>query len=175
MATTAPQRISDVRCGRHRESRARSFWSIQRGRPFGEQGSILCGQSRVQGRDPPVFSAGSTGKSQTTHLVSGTGAALTRPQVFHRQKCALFLHKNLTAVPGPVATSSIQSLGQGFRAVGWDTCEAHRALPWVRSTGCGQSVEHSVLAAIPSWALRGEKPRSSRSRPGRAGITPPGF
>ena len=31
------------------------------------------------------------------------------------------------------------------------------------------------MAAIPSWALRGEKPRSSRSRPGRAGITPPGF
>ena len=27
----------------------------QRGRPFGEQGSTLCGQSRVQGRDPPGF------------------------------------------------------------------------------------------------------------------------
>jgi len=30
-------------------------------------------------------------------------------------------------------------------------------------------------SAIPSWALRGEISQSSRSRPGRAGITPPGF
>ena len=42
-------------------------------------------------------------------------------------------------------------------------------------TGCGPRKCHSVLAAIPSWALRGEKTRSSRSRPGRAGITPPDF
>ncbi len=48
------------------ERDAQSFWSIQRGRPFGEPGSILCGQTRVQGRDPPVFSAGITGKSLIT-------------------------------------------------------------------------------------------------------------
>ena len=39
----------------HRESNAQSLRSIQRGRPFGEQGSILGGRSRVQGRDPPGF------------------------------------------------------------------------------------------------------------------------
>ena len=41
--------------------------SIRHGRPFGELGSILCGQTRVLGRDPPVFSAGSTGKSLITY------------------------------------------------------------------------------------------------------------
>ena len=41
--------------------------TVQHGRPFGEQGSILCGQTRVQGRDPPVFLAGSTGKSLITY------------------------------------------------------------------------------------------------------------
>ncbi len=40
---------------------------VRHGRPFGELGSILCGQTRVQGRDPPVFSAGSTGKSLITY------------------------------------------------------------------------------------------------------------
>ena len=54
-------------------------------------------------------------------------------------------------------------------------CEARPAPQWVRSSGCGRRKRHSALAAIPSWALRGEKPRSSRSRPGRTGITPPGF
>lgn len=48
------------------ERDAQSFWSIHRGRPFGELGSILCGLSRVQGRDPPVFSARITGKSLNT-------------------------------------------------------------------------------------------------------------
>lgn len=48
------------------ERHAQSFWSIHRGRPFGELGSILGGQSRVQGRDPPVFSARITGKSLIT-------------------------------------------------------------------------------------------------------------
>ena len=48
------------------ERDAQSLRSVQRGRPFGELGSILCGQSRVQERDPPAFSAGKTGKSLNT-------------------------------------------------------------------------------------------------------------
>ena len=40
---------------------------VRHGRPFGELGSILRGQSRVQGRDPPVFSARITGKSLITY------------------------------------------------------------------------------------------------------------
>ena len=40
---------------------------VRHERPFGEQGSILCGQTRVQGQDPPVFSARSTGKSLITY------------------------------------------------------------------------------------------------------------
>ena len=39
---------------------------VRHGRSFGELGSILCGHSWVLGRDPPVFSAGSTGKSLNT-------------------------------------------------------------------------------------------------------------
>ena len=49
------------------ERDAQSLRSVQRGRPFGELGSILCGQSRVQERDPPAFSAGKTGKSLNTY------------------------------------------------------------------------------------------------------------
>ena len=52
------RRLGDVPCGRHRESNAQSLWQVQRGRPFGEQGSILCGWFRVQGRDPPGFWGG---------------------------------------------------------------------------------------------------------------------
>ncbi len=55
-----------------------------------------------------------------------------------------------------------QSVGQGFRALGW-------------VTGCGRRAETPRLTALPSQALRGEETQSSRSRPGRTGITPPGF
>ena len=43
------------------------YRTVRHGRPFGEQCSILFAQSRVQGRDPPVFSAGNTGKSLITY------------------------------------------------------------------------------------------------------------
>ena len=62
--------------------------TVRHGRPFGELGSILCGHSRVQGRDPPVFSAGSTGKSLITyssirHHEAGCKAlAAIAPKVF---------------------------------------------------------------------------------------------
>ena len=53
--------------------------------------------------------------------------------------------------------------------------ETHRALPGGGYCRLQSGDESTLLAAIPSWALRGEISRSSRSRPGRAGITPPGF
>ena len=154
--------------------------SVRHGRQFGEQGSILCGRSRVQERDPPVFSARNPGKSLTTQSSIShrgrrrKGLAGTASKVL--ASCCLFLTKNLSAVPAPESSTSFcQSVGQGFR-LDW---VAVRSAPYASVgkgfTGCGQSVGHSAVAAIPSWALRGEKPRSSRSRPGRTGITPPGF
>ena len=40
--------------------------------------------------------------------------------------------------------------------------ETHLALRWVEIAGCGRRGKSTLHAAIPSWALRGEKPRSSR-------------
>ena len=93
-----------------------------------------------------------------------------------RLKCSQKLPKILSAVLGPAVVHLLDSVrGAGVPPGIGLPCEAHRALPWVGVTGCQGVMKHHALAAIPSWALRGEKPRSSRSRPGRAGITPPGF
>ena len=144
--------------------------SVRHGRPFGEQGSTLCGQSRVLGRGPPVFSAGNTGKSLTTQSrirhrgPPAQGSTVSAPKVLAR--IDLLSRDWLHPPPFPVC-------GLGCH-LGWDG-RAKRASVGKGFTGCGQSVNHSGLLAIPSWALRGEKPRSSRSRPGRTGITPPSF
>ena len=92
-----------------------------------------------------------------------------------RPKCSLFVQEILNAAPGSaLATSLFSPWSRDTAGIGLP-CEAHRVLPWVRGSGCLRRNHHSALAAIPSWALRGEKPRSSRSRPGLTGITPPGF
>ena len=152
----------------HRESKAQSFWSIQRGRPFGEQGSILCGHSRVQGRDPPVFSAGSTGKSQTTHSVSGTGGADARDLPSPRPKCCQESKcRSGTGFRPPPRFSP----GQGFRrGLGYQPKRTAR----FRGLGFRLRAKRQSLrvAAIPSWALRGEKPRSFGAGPGEQGSRP---
>ncbi len=69
----------------------------------------------------------------------------------------------------PRRGSGRRAVGMGYwvkRAVRFRGQGVHRLQERGKST---------LLAAIPSWALRGEISRSSRSRPGRAGITPPGF
>ena len=87
----------------HRESGDQSHETIRRGRPFGEQGSILCDQSRVQGRDPPVFSAGNTGKSQTTHSVSGPGRPAARGSRPYSPNHLPPLKRNLAGINQPAS------------------------------------------------------------------------
>ena len=138
--------------------------SVQHGRPFGELGSILCGQSRVQGRDPPAFSARNAGESLITYSSIRRRVALGKTNSVPSRKVFPFVAQNskcgcgagvvhlLHAVPGV----GVPYLGSGV----------HRLRAKEASLG---------PTATPSWALRGEELQSSRSRPGRSGITPPGF
>ena len=109
--------------------------SVRHGRPFGEQGSILCGQSRVQGRNPPVFSARNPGKSLTTQSSirhrgrRRKGGAVTAP------KCCLF--SNLCSGSGfshlldSVRWAGIPP-GMGFR-VKRTVRFRGKGVPWLRA------------------------------------------
>ena len=113
------------------------------GPPPGEQGSIPK-QRTGSGMDPPVFWAGNTGKSQTTHSVSPSltawGKGKSRTIGPSGAKCLLWSRTIRMAVPVPVpATSSIQSLGQRFRAWDWDTWAKRTSASVVRgSPAAGQ-------------------------------------
>ena len=102
------------------ERDAQSLRSIQRGRPFGELGSILSGQPRVQGRDPPAFSARNAGESLTAHssirprraLAQWFGVLATKAL----SECSDLFNEILSSPLGPESsTSFVQSVGQGYR------------------------------------------------------------
>ena len=160
----------------HRESRARSSWSIQRGRPFGEQGSILCGQSRVRGRDPPVFSAGSTGKSLITYssIRHGVGRGKTTgvlprqvlPFVDQKPKCGsgagvVYLLLSVRGVRVP-------RLGLGVRVK-----RTVRFQEVVEITGCGGRAENQPSLQQFPRGRSGEKYLDPRGAgPGEQGSRP---
>ena len=145
----------------------------------GEQGSIPK-QRTGSGMDPPVFWAGNTGKSQTTHSVSPfqrTGER-DKPEQSGRRGQSVFCRPAEFECPFRFRCQPpprFSPWGQGHLLGRVTGQSAPCASSGMGFTGCGPRKRHSVLAAIPSWALRGEKTRSLRSRPGRARITPPGF
>ena len=57
-------------------------------------------------------------------------------------------------------------------AVGWDSCEAHHALPLGKGYRLRAKDTSLGPTAIPSWALWGEKPRSFGAGPGEQGSRP---
>ena len=73
------------------------------------------------------------------------------------------------AVVGPVPPPCINLWNRGLATWVGIPGETHRALPWVRITGCWRRIIHSALAAVPSWALRGEKLQSFGAGPGGQG------
>ena len=64
----ASKRSPGEQSSTHRTASRSGKAFVPRGRPFGEQGSIP-GERSGSGMDPPVFWAGNTGKSQTTHSI----------------------------------------------------------------------------------------------------------
>ena len=135
-------------------ARLNPFESIRHGRPFGGRGSILCDQSRVQGRDPPVFSAGSTGKSLITYSSIQHRVGLDKVTSVLTAKVLPFVDQNLSAIPAPeYCTPFSQSLGSGF-------------------TGCGQGKRHPNLQQFPR-RRSGEKYLNPRGAgPGEQGSRP---
>ena len=78
----ASKRSPGEQSSTHRTASRSGKAFVPRGRPFGEQGSILCGRTGF-GTNPPVFWAGNTGKSRTTqsiiHARPRPGNPETRP------------------------------------------------------------------------------------------------
>ena len=140
--------------------------SIRHGRPFGEQGSILCGHSRVQGRDPPGFWAGNTGKSQTTHPVSPLRRCGERgkPQQSGRTEQSAYCETanseklfRFRLKPPP----QCQSVGQGFH-LGWVTgCGRRKHQPNLQQFPLGRSGEKYLDPRGAGPGEQGSRPRVS--------------
>ncbi len=76
------------------------------------------------------------------------------------------------AVVASVATSVIQSVGQGLRALGWDAVRSAPRTSVVRTTGCGRRIIHSACQQFPrgrsgekSFNPHGAGPGEQGSRP----------
>ena len=113
--------------------------SVRHGRTFGEQGSILCGQTRVQGRDPPAFSARNAGKSLITYSSIRHRVGPSKTTSVPTAKVLPFVDQKPKRASGAGGRSLHRS------GIEWPG-EARRALLWVKDSPA------AVRASItPAW------------------------
>ena len=148
--------------------------SLRHGRPFGELGSILCGLSRVQGRDPPVFLAGSTGKSLITpssirHRNSlGKTTSVLPPQVL-----PFVVQKPKWGSGAGVAHLLLPVRGAGIPPWHGKPRETHRALQGYGVTSCAGRGENQPFRQQFPHGRSGEKYLDPHGAgPGEQGSSP---